>query len=287
MKKLFTLLAIALLGVSAWSCSYDDDDLWKAVDDLDSRMEAMEQAMKSANTDIDALRKLVDALQKNVTVTSVVKNNDGYTITFSNGETATITDGKNGIDAPAVSVKKDDDGLYYWTLGGEFILVDGEKIKAQGEDGAPGASAVAPKLRIDTQTKEWEMSVDGGKTWTKMGVKAEGKDGDSMFESVDTASNPGFAVFTLADGGKIEIPFCSGPAERGKNVGMVVERDSVTAPSGPPDMARPREQHMVMLFHKRQRRSAKRQLPQDHSNRSSLSREGRRGARCCLRRWSS
>lgn len=73
MKKLFTLLAIALLGVSAWSCSYDDDDLWKAVDDLDSRMEAMEQAMKSANTDIDALRKLVDALQKNVTVTSVVK----------------------------------------------------------------------------------------------------------------------------------------------------------------------------------------------------------------------
>lgn len=209
MKKLFTLLAIALLGVSAWSCSYDDDDLWKAVDDLDSRMEAMEQAMKSANTDIDALRKLVDALQKNVTVTSVVKNNDGYTITFSNGETATITDGKNGIDAPAVSVKKDDDGLYYWTLGGEFILVDGEKIKAQGEDGAPGASAVAPKLRIDTQTKEWEMSVDGGKTWTKMGVKAEGKDGDSMFESVDTASNPGFAVFTLADGGKIEIPMQS------------------------------------------------------------------------------
>ena len=47
MKKLFTLLAIALLGVSAWSCSYDDDDLWKAVDDLDSRMEAMEQMKRS------------------------------------------------------------------------------------------------------------------------------------------------------------------------------------------------------------------------------------------------
>ena len=73
MKKLFTLLAIALFGVAMWSCSYDDDDLWKAVDDLDSRMEAMEQAMKSANTDIDALQKLVDALQKNVTVTSVIK----------------------------------------------------------------------------------------------------------------------------------------------------------------------------------------------------------------------
>lgn len=135
MKKLFTLLAIALFGVAMWSCSYDDDDLWKAVDDLDSRMEAMEQAMKSANTDIDALQKLVDALQKNVTVTSVIKNNDGYTITFSNGETATITNGKNGIDAPAISVKKDGDGLYYWTLDGDFILVDGEKIRRIGHFG--------------------------------------------------------------------------------------------------------------------------------------------------------
>lgn len=206
MKKLFTLLAIALFGVAMWSCSYDDDDLWKAVDDLDSRMEAMEQAMKSANTDIDALQKLVDALQKNVTVTSVIKNNDGYTITFSNGETATITNGKNGIDAPAISVKKDGDGLYYWTLDGDFILVDGEKIKAQGEDGAPGQNAVSPKLRINTETKEWEMSIDNGTTWTSMGVRAEGTDGDSMFESVDTVSNPGMAVFTLADGGKLEIP---------------------------------------------------------------------------------
>ena len=209
MKKLFTLLTVVLLGVSTWSCSYDDDDLWKAVDDLDGRVEALEQAVKDANTDIDALRKLVDALQKNVTVTSVVENADGYTINFSDGKTATITNGKNGIDAPAISVRKDTDEIYYWTLGGEWLLVDGEKIKAQGTDGAPGQSAVAPQLRIDETSKEWEVSTDGGTTWTSLGVRAEGadgKDGDSMFESVDTALNPGFAVFTLADGGKIEIP---------------------------------------------------------------------------------
>lgn len=209
MKKILTLLAIALLGVATWGCSYDDDDLWKAVDDLDGRVEALEQAVKDANTDIDALRKLVDALQKNVTVTSVVENADGYTINFSDGKTATITNGKNGIDAPAISVRKDTDEIYYWTLGGEWLLVDGEKIKAQGTDGAPGQSAVAPQLRIDETSKEWEVSTDGGTTWTSLGVRAEGadgKDGDSMFESVDTALNPGFAVFTLADGGKIEIP---------------------------------------------------------------------------------
>ena len=165
MKKLFTLLAIALFGVAMWSCSYDDDDLWKAVDDLDSRMEAMEQAMKSANTDIDALQKLVDALQKNVTVTSVIKNNDGYTITFSNGETATITNGKNGIDAPAISVKKDGDGLYYWTLDGDFILVDGEKIKAQGEETECRVSEIAYQYRnqgVGNVDRQWYyMDFDG------------------------------------------------------------------------------------------------------------------------------
>lgn len=209
MKKILTLLAIALLGVATWGCSYDDDDLWKAVDDLDGRVEALEQAVKDANTDIDALRKLVDALQKNVTVTSVVENADGYTINFSDGKTATITNGKNGIDAPAISVRKDTDDIYYWTLGGEWLLVGGEKVKAQGTDGAPGQSAVAPQLRINETSKEWEMSTDGGTTWTSLGVKAEGTDGkddDSMFASVDTATNPGFAVFTLAAGGKIEIP---------------------------------------------------------------------------------
>ena len=70
----------------------------------------------------------------------------------------------------------------------------------------PDENAVSPKLRINTETKEWEMSIDNGTTWTSMGVRAEGTDGDSMFESVDTVSNPGMAVFTLADGGKLEIP---------------------------------------------------------------------------------
>ena len=197
MKKLFTLLAIALIGAAAWSCSYDDDDLWKAVDDLDDRVEAMEQAVKNANTDIDALRKLVDALQKNVTVTSVVENADGYTITFSDGTTATITDGKNGTNAPAISIVKGDDGLYYWALDGTVIEVDGKKIKAEGTDG------VTPQLRINPDTKEWEMTTDGT-TWTSMGVKAEGADGDSMFDSVTDGDSE--VVFTLSDGKTIVIP---------------------------------------------------------------------------------
>lgn len=159
-----------------WSCSpYDDEELREAVDDLNDRVEAMEEAVRNANSGIETLRKLVEALQKNMTVTSVIETENGYTINFSDGTTATIT---NGTNAPSISVIKDEDGLYYWALDGRIIEIDGRKIKAEGSDG------ITPQLRINSDTKEWEMSLDGT-TWTPMGVTAEGQDGDSLFSKVE------------------------------------------------------------------------------------------------------
>lgn len=206
MKRVFKLLTIVWLSISMWSCSYDDRELWKAVDNLDSRVESMEKAMKNANSDIATLQKLLEALRQNITVTSVVKNQNGYTITFSDGQTADITNGTDGINAPAISVKQDTDELYYWTLNDEWLLVDGKKIKAQGQDGASGESAIAPQLRINAATKEWEISTDGGTIWTSMGIVAEGKGGSSIFESVDTTTTNGIAIFTLSDGTQIKLP---------------------------------------------------------------------------------
>lgn len=36
-------------------------------------------------------------------------------------------------------------------------------------------TAAAPKIRINTNTKEWEISTDGGKTWELTGVYASGE----------------------------------------------------------------------------------------------------------------
>lgn len=48
MKKLFTCLAVVLFGAAMWSCSpYDDEELREAVDDLNDRVEAMEEAVRS------------------------------------------------------------------------------------------------------------------------------------------------------------------------------------------------------------------------------------------------
>ena len=192
MKKLFAFFAIVLSGVVMWSCSYDDKDLWSAVNDLGDRMKAMEQAVKNANTNIETLQKLTEALQRNVTINSVVENADGYTIHFSDGRSATIVNGVNGTSAPALSVVKGEDGLFYWALDGVIVEVEGRKIKAEGADG------ITPQLRINPDSKEWEMSADGGQNWTPMGVKAEGSDGDSMFSDVQDGDAE--VIFTLADG---------------------------------------------------------------------------------------
>ena len=42
-----------------------------------------------------------------------------------------------------------------------------------------GENAVAPQVRINPTSKEWEISIDGGTTWTSTNVVAQGKDGEN------------------------------------------------------------------------------------------------------------
>ena len=217
----------AIVALSAVvGCSYDDTALWREMEQVKDRVTSLEEAVIKTNEDIVALQTIVDALQKNLYVVSVTPTAEGYTILFSDSTSVTISNGKdgaNGANAPIISVREDEDGNYYWTIDGEWLLVDGERIRANGLDGENGANgangskgedAIAPQVRINETTKEWEISTDGGITWVSTGVVAEGKDGangsngengtngtngDSLFKSVDT-SNANYVVITLADG---------------------------------------------------------------------------------------
>ncbi|MBR5594659.1 MAG: DUF4465 domain-containing protein, partial [Alistipes sp.] len=199
--------------------------LWREMEQVKDRVTSLEEAVIKTNEDIVALQTIVDALQKNLYVVSVTPTAEGYTILFSDSTSVTISNGKdgaNGTNAPIISVREDEDGNYYWTIDGEWLLVNGERIRANGLDGENGANgangskgedAIAPQVRINETTKEWEISTDGGITWLSTGVVAEGKDGangsngengtngangDSLFKSVDT-SNANYVVITLAD----------------------------------------------------------------------------------------
>ena len=212
MKKLLAFAALFAV-VALTSCKYDDDDLWNSVHGLENRVAKLEELCKQMNTNISSLQTIVTALQNNVYVTGttpLMKDGKeiGYTITFSKGNPITIYHGKDGQDGedgitPTISVKKDTDGVYYWTLIGEFIVVDGGKIQAEGKDGTNGTT---PQFKIENDY--WFVSYNNGANWTQLG-KATGEDGiggDSMFSGVDYETSTDYVIFTLSNGTQIKLP---------------------------------------------------------------------------------
>lgn len=158
MKKVFlTLLAAA----SLCACT---GDLKDRVDTLENRVTALENKV---NENVSSIAKLADAAAKAVTVESVTQNEDktSYTIKFSDGTTAELTNGKDGKDAvaPVVGVKEVD-GVLYWTVNGEFMTDNGAKVPVTGKDGIDGKT---PQFKIEDG--KWFVSFDG-KTWEAVTV---------------------------------------------------------------------------------------------------------------------
>ena len=221
MKKLLAFAALFAV-VALTSCKYDDDDLWNSVHGLENRVAKLEELCKQMNTNISSLQTIVTALQNNVYVTGTAPlmqdgKEIGYTITFSKGNPITIYHGKDGQDGedgttPTIGVKKDTDGVYYWTLNGEFIVVDGGKIQAEGKDGINGTNGTTPQFKIENDY--WFISYDNGNTWMQLGKATgeNGKDGedgvggDSMFTGIDYKTSTDYVIFTLADGTQIKLP---------------------------------------------------------------------------------
>ena len=235
MKK---LLSLVFCGLLLFGCSdkYDDSALRNDLNDLENRVAKLEELCKQMNTNISSLQKIVDALQDNLSISKVEQVSDGYIIHFSDGSTATIKNGKNSEDAPIIGVKKDTDGIYYWTLDGEWLTDEkGNKVKAQGTDGKDGVDGedgndgvdgedgtdgtngkdgITPQLKIENG--RWMLSMDNGKTWTDIGqaTGADGTDGEDgvdgkdgtngIFKSV-TEDNDN-VYFTLEDDSVITIP---------------------------------------------------------------------------------
>ena len=194
--------SLALLGGLS-SCTFDDTSLKDSIDDLTSRVEALEDFQEQVQGDIASLQDIISKLNSSVTVNNVVDNGDGsWTINFSDGTSVTIRngqDGEDGLTPPSITVVEED-GTYYWAYENadgttDFILDDdGNKIPVSGE---------APQVRIN-EDGYWEISSDGGKTWENTNVKAEGGSGESIFS--DVTVKDGYMYLTLADGTEIRIP---------------------------------------------------------------------------------
>ena len=249
MRKLLALIAF-VVAMFVSSCSkFDDTQIWDKINDHEQRISRLEELCQQMNSNISSLQTIVSALQNNdyvTAVTPVTKDGKtiGYTIAFTKSASITIyhgedgKDGANGKDGingytPIIGVKQDSNGIYYWTINGEWLTdEDGNKIKAvgtdgkdgingedgtngedgiNGNDGVNGKDGVTPQLKIENEY--WYISYNNGSTWTILGRATgndgvngtNGNDGDSFFQSVNT-SNGDYVVFTLIDGTQIKLP---------------------------------------------------------------------------------
>lgn len=250
MNKIISMLLLAFF-FTLCSCNREDlDDIRAAQSEMEARLSALEAWQKTVNTDILHLQTVVSSLEANDYVLSVTTLSDGsgYVINFSKSGAVTIKHGAKGEtgdkgdkgdtgdkgdkgdtgSAPVVSVSQDSDGVFYWTLDGEWLTdAEGHKLRVTGEDGKDGASgtagkdAIAPQVRINSTSNEWEISTDGGSTWTSTGVPATGDTGatgpagatgDSWISGISyssdgknwsdtSSSNSHYVKFTLAKGG--------------------------------------------------------------------------------------
>lgn len=217
MKRYIIPALAAMLAIAG--CN---KELESRVDNLENRVSAIEQKVDKANQDLANISAIISALQNNDFVTDVQEIKDdsntviGYKITFSQRGTITIYHGKDGIngtngtngtagkdgkDGSVVGVKQDSDGVYYWTLDGEFILVNGKKVPVTGPKGDTGekGDTVMPKLKIENDF--WYISFDGGQTWEQVGPAAGG---DSYFTDVVVTDDD--ITFELKDGTTVTLP---------------------------------------------------------------------------------
>ena len=181
MRKIITCMILGLLSLV--SCTeYDEVAMWNKNEDMGSRLAALEELCSRLNTNIVSLQQIVEALQGNDYVTGVVpvvENGEtvGYTISFSKSGPVTIYHGKKGENGqngttPVIGVEQDTDGLYYWTLDGEWLTDDeGSKILAQGMSGKSAYELAVEKGYRGT-LDEWLASLNG----------SNGDDGKSAYE---------------------------------------------------------------------------------------------------------
>ena len=173
---------IYLLGIIVITCvlscsDYDDSSIKSDISSFDARISTLESYCSTLNGQVSSIQTTVSAIEESVYVTDLSAIYDGetitgYMITFSNGTSFTLYNGSNGADGsetntPIIGVVLVD-GVYYWTLDGEIIYVDGEPLRASANAGESGGT---PQLKIEDGY--WWVSYDGGTNWTQLGEVTE------------------------------------------------------------------------------------------------------------------
>ena len=191
MKKFFRMvMALSLVGgaFAFTGCTDYEDDI-KALDD---RVSALESTVADLQSKIDA----------GAVITDVTETEDGVTVTLSNGDSFTLTNGAAGTPGSVVTIGEN--GNWY------IDNVDTGK-PSRGEEGAAGADADIVYYRPNMETGNWDkvtISAETGEetvepteeSWKAAGVTAvwDEENGTLTFTNVEGSDEP--IVISLSTG---------------------------------------------------------------------------------------
>jgi hypothetical protein len=189
---LFSLLALVFVAC-------DTDDLEKDIDALKDRVASVEAQVQRLNDEMNILRVALDG---NKTITNYSINGDTYTLTLSNGETLTLTQGEVGDNYPSIDISEDG----YWVIAGNKT-----EWRAKAKDGED--ATITPQFKIDKNPdadgkKYWWVSYDGS-TWKVLeNGLAEGENNNPpLINKVEVKDG----YFNVTIGGQVyQIPVVEG-----------------------------------------------------------------------------
>lgn len=223
------LSLISVLALFFTGCQeYDDTEIKGRVDNLESQVTELRLLVEKINSNLTSLVTAVDALNNQDQIVSVEKlpAGNGYTITFKKSGIITIyngekgLDGKNGTDgldgkdgkSPVISIRQDTDGKYYWTLDGEWLLVNGQKVPATAEVTVPKIKVEDGKFLFSTNGTDWVVIGDAGTS------------GIGLIKDVREDPENNAVVIELSDR-EIVIP-------KGQNFALVIKTDEIGIKAG-------------------------------------------------------
>ncbi|MCQ2200232.1 MAG: DUF4988 domain-containing protein [Paludibacteraceae bacterium] len=197
-KYIYGIMAMIAGAVAFIACEDDIDEVaqWNRVVDNSSDIAGLKSACDKINYNVSSFTKIVEAQNKNLFISAAYPNEDGFLIVFSDGSFAQLLNGKDGADGkdgingtngvdgkdgyvPAIAIKKDADGIYYWTCDGAFMLDEtGNKVPAQGKDGANGINGTNGLVAqfMVSEAGELQYRYSDTDAWTSLG-NVKGADG--------------------------------------------------------------------------------------------------------------
>lgn len=209
--KIYKYIGVALMVLALGACK--TDDLERDIDALKDRVTAMEAKVDRLNESMNMIRVALDG---NKTIQNYTENEDGsYTLTLSDGNTITLTQGKIGTIDEYQEVSISSNGN--WVIGGVET-----KHHAVAADGEPG---VTPQFRLAMESEGkyyWEVSYDSKLTWeevknlqgTRVYASASGSSSVAgpIASAAPNATGDKFEITLTGSGTKYEIPIVSGLA---------------------------------------------------------------------------